>query len=71
MRFWSQIVAFYFLRFINVWISVMMAIFHNTECGNKRNMLKSCLLLLSLFPLDCIGLAHLMNDSNPTTQRVN
>ncbi len=60
MRFWSQIVAFYFLQFINVWISVMMVLFHNTECGNKGNKLKSWLelLLLSLFPSDCIGLAY-------------
>ncbi len=56
MRFWSQIVAFYFLQFINVWISVMMVIIHNTECGNKGNKQKSwLLLLLSLCPLDCIG----------------
>ncbi len=40
MRFWSQIVAFYFLQFINVWISIMMVLFHNTECGNKGNKLK-------------------------------
>ncbi len=26
MHFWSQIVGFYFLQFINVWISAMMAI---------------------------------------------
>ncbi len=60
MHFWSQIVAFYFLQFINVWISVMMVLFHNTKCGNKGNKLKSyvLLLLLSLFPLDCIGLAY-------------
>ncbi len=34
--------------------------FHNTECGNKGNKLKSWLLLslLSLFPSDCIGLAY-------------
>ncbi len=32
MRFWSQIVAFYFLQFINGCISVMMVLFHNTEC---------------------------------------
>ncbi len=42
MRFWSQIVAFYYLQFINVWISVIMVIFHNTECDNKCNKLKSC-----------------------------
>ncbi len=34
----------------------------NTECGNKGNKLKSCLLLvlllLSLFPSNCIGLAY-------------
>ncbi len=36
MRFWPQIVAFYFLQFINVWISVMMVLFHNTECGNQK-----------------------------------
>ncbi len=35
MRFWSQIVAIYFLLFINVLISVMMVLFHNTEYGNK------------------------------------
>ncbi len=63
MRFWSQIVAFYFLPFINVGISAMMVLFHNTECGNKGNKLKTwllllLLLLLSLFPLDCIGLAY-------------
>ncbi len=39
----------------------MMVLFHNTECGNKDNKLKSW-LLLSLFPLDCIGLAHVMNE---------
>ncbi len=58
MRSWSQIVAFYFLQIINVLISVMMVLFHNTECGNKGNKLKSwllLLLLLSIFPLDCIG----------------
>ncbi len=78
MRFWSQIVAFYFLQFINVWISVMMVSFHNTECGNKGNKLKSWLLLslLSLFPSDCIGLAYeavtwWTNDSNPKTREVN
>ncbi len=59
MRFWSQIVAFYFLPFINVGISAMMVLFHNTECVNKGNKLKTwLLLLLSLFPLDCIGLAY-------------
>ncbi len=38
----------------------MMVLFHNTECGNKGNKLKSwlLLLLLSLFPSDCIGLAY-------------
>ncbi len=77
MHFWSQIVAFYFLQFINVWISVMMVLFHNTECGNKGNKLKSwlLLLLLSLFPSDCIGLAYgavtwWMNDSNPKTREM-
>ncbi len=34
MRFWSQIEAFYFLQFINVWISDMVVVFHNTECDN-------------------------------------
>ncbi len=62
MRFWSQIVAFYFLQFINVWISVMMVLFHYTECGNKGNKLMSWLLLLlllfNLFYSDCIGLAY-------------
>ncbi len=60
MRFWSQIVAFYFLQFVNVGISGIMVIFHYTECGNKGNKLKSLLLLLllSLFPLDCICLAY-------------
>jgi len=59
IRFWSQIVAFYFLQFINVWISVMMVLFHNTECGNKGNKQKCwLLLLLSIFPLDCIGLSY-------------
>ncbi len=48
MCFWSQIFAFYFLQFINVWISVMMVLFHNTECSNKGNKLKSWLLLLLL-----------------------
>ncbi len=79
MHFWSQIVAFYFLQFINVWISVMMVLFHNNECGNKCNKLKSwllLLLLLSLFPSDCIGLAcgavtWWTNDSNPKTQEMN
>ncbi len=68
MRFWSQIVAFYFLQFINVWISVMMVLFHNTECGNKGNTLKSWLLLslLSLFSLrlhrfSLLG-CHVMNE---------
>ncbi len=75
IRFWSQIVAFFFLQFINVWISVMMVLFHNTECGNKGNKLKSWLLLLSFFffPSDCIGLAYeavtwWTNDSNPKTR---
>ncbi len=75
MRFWTQIVAFYFLQFINVWISVMMVIFHNTKCDNKGNEIKSwlLLLLLSLFPSDCIGLAcgaftWWTNDSNPKTR---
>ncbi len=37
----------------------MMVLFHNTECGNKGSKLKSwLLLLLSLFPSDCIGLAY-------------
>ncbi len=39
----------------------MMVLFHNIECGNKGNKLNSwllLLLLLSLFPLDCIGLAY-------------
>ncbi len=76
MRFWPQIVAFYFLQFINVWISVMMVLFHNTEYGNKGNKLKSWLLLLSIFPLDCIGLAYgavmwWMNDSSPKTREMN
>ncbi len=63
MRFWSQIVAFYFLKFINVWISVMMVLFRNTECGNKGNKLKSwllLLLLLSIFPSYCIS--HVRNE---------
>ncbi len=52
MRFWSQIVAY-------ISISVMMVLFHNTECGNNGNNLKSfLLLLLSLFHSDCIGLAY-------------
>ncbi len=52
----------------------MMVLFHNTECGNKGNTLKSWLLLsLSLFPSDCIGLAYeavtwWTNDSNPKTR---
>ncbi len=81
MRFWSQIVAFYFLQFINVWISVMMVLFHNTECGNKGNKQNSWLLLLlfllSLLPLDCIGLAYgavkwwTNHSKNPKTQKVN
>ncbi len=58
MSFWSQIVAFYFLQFINVGISVMMVLLHNTECGNKSNKLKSWLLLLRLFTSDCVGLAY-------------
>ncbi len=38
-----------------------MVLFHNAECGNKGNKLKSWLLFLSwsLFPLDCTGLAYL------------
>ncbi len=36
MRFWSQIVAFYFLQFINVWISVIMALFHNIAVLTKE-----------------------------------
>ncbi len=59
MHFWSQIVAFYFLQCINVCISVMMVPFQNTERGNKANKQNNCLLLLllllSIFPLDCIG----------------
>ncbi len=78
MRFWSQIEAFYLLQFINVWISVMMVLFHNTECGNKGNKLMSwLLLLLSLFSSDCIGWAYgavtwWTNDSkNPKSQEMN
>ncbi len=51
MRFWSQIVAFYFLQFINVWISAMMVLFHNTECVIKCNKLKSLILLVLTFSL--------------------
>ncbi len=36
----------------------MMVLFHNIESGNKGNKLKSWLLLLSIFLLDCIGLAY-------------
>ncbi len=78
MHFWSQIVAFYFLQFINVWISVMV-LFHNTECGNKGNKLKS-LSLLSLFSLRLHRFSlwgcHVMNerlkpeDSNRWTNSV-
>ncbi len=62
MHFWTQIVAFYFLQFIHVWISVMMIIFRNTESGNKGNKLNNqkswlLLLLLSLFRSYCICLA--------------
>ncbi len=76
MRFWSQILAFYFLQFINVWISVIMVLFHNTEGGNKGNKLKNWLLLLLLLSLvssDCVGLAYgavtwWTNNSNPKTR---
>ncbi len=67
MRFWSQIVAFYFLQFINMWISVMMVIFHNTECGNKGNKLKSLVIIIIIkyFPLRLHRLrvwgCHVMN----------
>ncbi len=42
----------------------MMVLFHNTACSNNGNKLKSwlLLLLLSLFPLDCIGLAYMSRD---------
>ncbi len=58
MRFWSQIVAFLFLA---VYKSVNFChdvFFHNIESGNKGNKLKSWFLLLSIFLLDCIGLAY-------------
>ncbi len=51
MRFWSQIEAFYFLQFINVWIYVMMVLFHNTECGNKELVI----IIKSLSGSDCIN----------------
>lgn len=35
MHFWSQTVAFYFLQFLHLWISVMIVIFYNTECCVK------------------------------------
>ncbi len=54
MRFWSQIVAFYFLQFINVWISFMMVLFHNTECGNKGNK-ELVIIIMSLSGSGCIG----------------
>ncbi len=57
MRFWSQIVAFYFLQFINVCISVMMVLFHNSECGYKGNK-DLVRIIKSLSGSDCIGLAH-------------
>ncbi len=63
MRFWSQIVAFYFL--VYKCMNFCHGYFHNIECGNKYTKLKRCLLLLlllllllSLFSLDCIGLAY-------------
>lgn len=43
LHFWYQIVAFYFLQFINVWISVMMVIFHTLNALTK--VIKSRLLL--------------------------
>ncbi len=48
MHFWSQIVAFYFLLFINVWISVMMVLFHNIECGSKGNKEMIIIIIKSL-----------------------
>ncbi len=36
-----------------------MILFHNTECGNNNNINQLFSLFpLSLFPLDCIGLAY-------------
>ncbi len=59
MRFWSQIVAFYFLVY-KCMNFCHDGYFHNIECGNKDTKLKRCLLLLllSIFSLDCIGLAY-------------
>ncbi len=81
MRFWSQIVAFYFLQFINVWISVMMVLFHNTECGNKGNKTKELVIIIIIFikssPLRLHRFSlrgcQVMNEplKNPKTQKVN
>ncbi len=59
MHIWSQIVAFYFLLFINVWISVTMILFHNIECGSKGNKeLIIIIIIKSLSGSDCIGEAY-------------
>ncbi len=53
----------------SVWMKRLTGkvLFHNTECGNKGNKLKSwLLLLLSLFPSYCIGFSlwgcHVRNE---------
>ncbi len=59
--------SFLFLTVYKCVISVMLVLFYNTECGNKGNKLKSCLLLLlSLFSLRLNRLrvwgSHMMNE---------
>ncbi len=61
--------SFLFLTVYKCVISVMLVLFYNTECGNKGNKLKSCLLLLLLLSLFSLRLnrlrvwgSHMMNE---------